>query len=261
MFTNLTKHQQNLDCLVARGRQLIVAMKFNESRGETQIKIVKDYGDDAEEIILNLPKFKCEYQTWYTEARMVVRQVIPDRFNDFIQQYDRPNRKVISVHNYTIDDYLNRLKCWEFVIVTLGIARMEQQVEILRSAQQRFEGSFFDLRRSIAVELSDREIVAARDLFNGKFFRAAGAMAGVCFEKHLWQVCQNHVIEVPKKSTTGDLNELLKKADVIELSQFRENAYLLELRALCIFNKTEEPKEEQVLGLIDGVEKALKTML
>jgi len=138
---------------------------------------------------------------------------------------------------------------------------MEQQLNILRSAQQRFKSSLFDIRQLVSADLYDSEIEAARPLVKSKFLRAAGAMAGVVLEKHLTQVCENHAIKVMKKNPTiGDLNDLLKSADVIDTPRWRANQHLADIRNLCDHSKAKEPTEEQVHDLLDGVAKVLKTL-
>lgn len=262
MLSNLSKHEKDLNSLMIRGHQLVLAMRYMEKQAETMEQIELSMGSEAEKFIKSLPSFTYEYQTWYTESKVVVQQIIPARISDFIMMYDRPNRKSLLVHNYTIDDYLNELSAWEFVKPALGIGRIEQQVAILRSAKQRFVSSLFDIRRQLAVELFDGEIAAARELFDKRFFRAAGTVASVVFERHLLQICQNHDIKLPKKKPTiGDLNELLKGAGVIEIAPFRTNQFLDELCGRCVLSKAEEPTAEQVLDLIDGVAKILKTVL
>src|SRR5690349_4141462 len=42
------------------------------------------------------------YQSWYTEALMSVKQLLPDRYNEFRKLYDTPDRQ----SPYTISDYV-----------------------------------------------------------------------------------------------------------------------------------------------------------
>lgn len=55
---------------------------------------------------IKLPNFKNEYDTWYSEALLVVKQIIPDRLADFIKQYKDDKRKEIDFLTYGIADYL-----------------------------------------------------------------------------------------------------------------------------------------------------------
>jgi hypothetical protein len=178
-----------------------------------------------------------------------------------VRHYERqPSRKNLQADNYTIEDYLQGLSRYDIVTMVSGISRMEQQLNILRSAQQRFRSSLFDIRQLVAADLFDSEIEAARALVKNKFLRAAGAIAGVVLEKHLAQVCENHAIRVTKKNPTiGDFNDLLKNADVIDTPRWRANQHLADIRNLCDHNKVKEPTEEQLHDLIDGVAKVLKS--
>jgi hypothetical protein len=131
-----------------------------------------------------------------------------------------------------------------------GLARMEQQLHILKSAQQRFKSSLFEIRQLVAADLFDSEISTARELAKNKFLRAAGAVAGVVLEKHLAQVCENHAIKVSKKNpTVGDLNDLLKSSGIIDTPRWQANQYLADIRNISDHNKAKEPTEEQISDL------------
>ena len=97
--------------------------------------------------------------------------------------------------------------------------------------------------------------------FGGFGLRAAGAVAGVVLEKHLAQVCDNHNVSVRKQQPTiGDLNDLLKKSEVMDVPIWRSLQRLGDLRNLCDHNKQREPTEAEVAELIDGVDKTTKTL-
>jgi hypothetical protein len=109
--------------------------------------------------------------------------------------------------------------------------------------------------------LFDSELDAARELLKNKFVRAAGAVAGVVLERHLAQVCANHNIAIAKKNPNiSNLNDLLKKANVIDTAQWRFIQHLGDLRNLCDHNKKKEPTVDEIGDLIAGVEKISKTL-
>jgi len=86
-------------------------------------------------------------------------------------------------------------------------------------------------------------------------------MAGVVLEKHLSQVCCNHNLTVSKRNPEiSDLNNLLKTEKVIEIPQWRFIQRLSDIRNLCDHNKKKEPTPEEVLDLINGVDKITKTL-
>jgi len=261
MSTNLSRYEEDLRRLVDSGHLLLTSMQYEQHGKEVAKQIRGALGDKADKYIEKLPRFSSNYQNWYSEAKTVTRQTIPDRLSDFTRHYERQaNRKALQWDNYTIEDYLQRLSSTS-VSMQAGIARMEQQIFILESAQQRFKSSLFDIRQLVAADIYDDEIEAARDLVKNKFSRAAGAIAGVVMEKHLAQVCENHNIKVAKKNPTiGDLNDLLKNADIIDTPRWRANQHLADIRNLCDHNKSKEPTQEQVQDLIDGVAKIIKTI-
>jgi aryl carrier-like protein len=182
--------------------------------------------------------------------------------------YEKPKaRKDISYGNYVIEDYLQGLRVTQGytkevkVGPSAAIPQFEQQLAILKSANQRFESSIFDIIQLVQADLLDSELDAARVLHKSKFWRAAGAIVGVVIEKHLAQVCVNHNILISKKHPTiSDFNDLLKNAGVIDIPQWRFIQHLGDLRNLCDHNKDKEPSNDEIEDLISGTEKITKTI-
>jgi hypothetical protein len=142
-----------------------------------------------------------------------------------------------------------------------ALPQYRQQLAILKAAYARFDSALFEIRRLVQADLFDSEIDAARELLKSKFFRAAGAIAGVVLEKHLHQVCKDDSIRVLKRNPgIGDLNELLKANSVIDIPEWRHISLLGDIRSLCDHNKQKETTGQQITDLIDGTEKVLKTI-
>jgi len=185
-----------------------------------------------------------------------------------VRHYEKPKpRKDITAENYRIEDYLQGLSLtrgWDKQTVVgpdAAIPQFRQQLSILKSVKHRFESSLFDIRQLVQADLFDSELDAAAELARTKFTRAAGALAGVVLEKHLGQVCQNHAIKVSKKNPSiGDLNEVLKKEDLIDTPQWRFIQHLADIRNLCDHNKKADPTASQVNDLVQGVQKVVKTI-
>lgn len=263
MSTNPSRYEADIERLAHDGNLLLIAMKYEQNRQDIATQLKTALGDKAEEYIRKLPRFASSYQHWYSEAKAMIRQVIPDRLSDFIRHYERqPNRRTLGADNYTIEDYLQGLCTSDGMVgMSAGISRMVQQLSILKSAQQRFKSSLFDIRQLVAADIFDSEIEAARLLAKNKFLRAAGAVAGVVLEKHLAQVCENHAFQVTKRHPTiGDLNDQLKNANVIDTPRWRANQHLADIRNLCDHSKAKDPTAEQVRDLVDGVAKVMKTI-
>jgi hypothetical protein len=271
MSSNLDRFKTDLKTLVDKGDNLLNAIqaecfpeaieeKLRNTLGEGERKTVKDW-------LQALPSFDETYQVWYSEAKVLVKQLLPDRFSDFVSHYEKPKgRKSITFENYKIEDYLQGLRVTRYgdekiVGPDAAIPQYRQQLAILKSVQARFESSLFDIRQLAQADLFDSELDAAKELAKNKFARAAGAVAGAVLERHLGQVSENHSVRIAKKTPTiSDLNDALKQASIIETATWRFIQHLADLRNLCDHDKKKEPTVEQANDLVDGVMKMTKTL-
>lgn len=266
MASNLDRFKNDLDTLISKGNLLHVAMEYACSPRKIEDQIRTQLGEKTAKYIENLPNFDKEYQSWYTEALSMIRQVVPHRADDFIRFYEKPRtRKEISYENYRIEDYLQGLRQIRLGEVILdrsaAIPHFKQQVAIVEAAKARFESSLFDIRQMLQADLFDSELDAAEHLAKYKYGRAAGAVAGVVLERHLAQVSLNRAVNISKKNPTiADFNEGLKGAEIIDLPQWRFIQHLADLRNLCDHAKTPDPTAEQVADLLSGVKKMVKTL-
>ena len=268
LISNLERYRKDLDALIILGNNLFLSLQRDCSGNDFDQQIKKLKGKETKAFLDALPNFNGKYQQWYSESKALVRQLLPDRLDDFVRYYEKPKqRKNITYENYTIEDALHGL------IVTSGwqkekvvgkdaaIPRLTQQLAIIEAVKQRFESSLFDIQQLVQADLFDSELEASRELAKNKFGRAAGALAGVVFERHLSQVCNNHAIKITKKNPTiADFNDGLKAKDVIDIPEWRRIQHLGDLRNLCDHNKNVEPTTEQIADLISGVEKTTKTL-
>lgn len=266
MISNIERYRKDLNALIVKGNKLHIAIQaecFPEQVKEAKRKLGKK---KAEETFKDLPTFSEDYQAWYSEAKMLIKQLLPERLSDFVRYYEKPKpRKDIDFENYRIEDYLQGLRVTRGAQIIVGpdaaIPHYRQQLAILKSVKARFESSLFDIRQLVQADLFDTELDAAKELNKHKFARAAGALAGVVLERHLGQVCENHEIKITKKNPgIADLNNALKEADVIDIVQWRFIQHLGDIRNLCDHDKKVEPTTEQVDELIAGVAKITKTL-
>jgi len=184
----------------------------------------------SDEEAKQLPTIQYEYQRWYSEALACVSQLLPAREQDFINYYkpDKP-RKDITYANYTMSDYLRGLT----ITRTYGVQKdkivgpdaafhaLQQQVQIVTAARQRLDSSLFDIRSLVQADMFDNELDAAEELNKKGYERGAGAIAGVVLEGHLLTICEQHKITSSKNPSIGDLNDLLKKSDVLDIANWR----------------------------------------
>jgi hypothetical protein len=268
MSSNIEKFKSDLQNLLKRGELLEISMQVDLMSKEDLEKFKKSLDDDSKASFKNLPKFKSEYQSWYSEALALLRQTLPDRVLDFTRHYEKPkSRREINSETYTIEDYLQGINVtrgpYQQTVVGPSAAtnRFDQQRAIVKAAAARFESSLFDIRSIVQADLLDSEIATAKELNKHKFVRAAGAIAGVVLERHLREVCENRKLLPTKKNPTiSDFNEALKSGDVFGIPDWRFIQHLADIRNLCDHSKDPEPTQQQVTDLINGVDKIIKSI-
>jgi len=268
MSSNLDRFRKDLDVLETQGAALLNAMRFECFPNEVRAAYKEKHGDKAEQLLKALPSFLNEYQGWYSEAKALIKQLLPHRLEDFVRHYEKPRpRKELNNESYRIEDYLLRLSGTRgsLQVKVFGpdaaIPHFQQQLAIVDSAVTRFESSLFDIRQLVQADLFDSELDAARELWKSKFTRAAGALAGVVLERHLEQVCGNHSVKIVKRNPTiSDYNDALKNGNVIDTAVWRSIQYLADIRNVCDHSRGADPTLEHVNDLISGVGKVTKTI-
>ena len=263
---NVDRYKKDLESLIGKGEQLQNAIQHECYPEETAQSVRKTLGAKADEFIQALPSFKDEYQPWYSEAKALVRQLLPDRLADFTRYYEKPKtRKNITFENYAIEDYLQGLTLRRGIDTVVGPAaampRFYQQLSLVKGIREHFQSSLFDIRQLAQADLFDSEIDAAKELTKNKFFRAAGVVAGVVLERHLKEVCGAHAVTIRKRAPQmSDLNDALKGANVVDIPQWRSIQHLGDIRNLCAHDGESEPTADQVRDLLAGVSKVTKTI-
>ena len=263
---NVDRYKKDLDNLIKKGTKLHSAIQHECSPQEFKRVAEESLGEKVEEYIQALPSFRDEYQPWYSEAKVLVRQLLPDRLSDFTRYYEKPrSRKNITYENYTIEDYLQGISVKFGASKVVGpdaaIPLFYQQLSLVKSIRERFQSSLFDIRQLAQADLFDSELDAARELAKNKFTRAAGAVAGVVLERHLKEGCDNHGVKLRRKAPQiSNLNDALKDANVIDIPQWRFIQHLGDLRNLCAHDKESEPTLGQIEDLLAGVAKVTKTI-
>lgn len=247
--------------LIVRGNHLYLAMLEDVS------ELPEKFKKELKESNIKLPNFHDDYDSWYSEALALVKQLLPDRLDDFKRQYKDEKRKDISFLTYGISDYLYGLRTTrgyqEDVVAdkSAAVGKMQVQNSIIMAVEKRLESSLFDIQEILQADLFDSELGSANELAKKGFLRGGGAIAGVVLEKHLGHVCEMHGLKSRKKHPSiADYYQLLKENDVIDTPKWRFIQHLGDLRNLCDHNKDREPTKEDVLELVEGVEKVIKTV-
>jgi len=268
MTTNLDRYKADLKRLLRAGRELYTSLQHECYPERLEPLLRQLYKEKTDDYIKSLPSVTNTYQRWYSESLALIRQVLPDRLQDFIRHYERPKtRKELTAETYRIEDYLSGLEATRGFEKTKVVGRdsaipiLLQQIAIVEAAEARFESSLFDIRQMVQADLFDSEIVAAEHLAKNKFYRSAGALAGVVLEGHLAQVCTDHRLALTGKNHTISIyNDALKTAAVIDVPQWRFVLHLADIRNLCDHRRTAEPTNEQIADLLAGARKVVKTV-
>lgn len=264
MSTNLDRYKTDLENLVKLGEKMDLDLSGRHLLEAGKLK------PENKKLLEDLKgTFEREYQSWYTQAAALIRQLIPDRLAEFQELYKGDGkRKATTAQTYHIQDWLNGVRSGkqytgekyydDFAIISM---RFRTQLAILQAVRTRFETSLYDIRQLVQADLFDSELDASRELLKSGFLRAAGAVAGVVLEKHLAQVTANHAAATRKAHPTiSDFNDLLKAEGVLDVPAWRNIQRLGDLRNLCDHNKHREPTKDELEELINGVEKLTKTL-
>jgi hypothetical protein len=208
MISNIEKYKKDLESLIDEGDKLHMAMQadFLPEQFREQLEEALKDKKKISAYLKELPTFTDNYQSWYSEALVLLSQLLPDRVSDFISLYEKPKtrRKEITFENYVIQDALQGLRIsrpWSDKVVdpSAAIPEFRQQLNIIKSVKKRFNSTLFDIKQLVQASLFDSELESAKELNKKGFQRGAGAIAGVVLEKHLSQVCNNHKIKTTKK--------------------------------------------------------------
>lgn len=262
MVTNLSKYKSDLQSLIERGDKLYYGL-INELKDELGAQYKNLPQERKEEI--EKCKFKSRYDSWYNESIALIKQLIPDRLDDFQSYYKLPNRKDITYATYTISDYLIGLVVHKGGSVLVSrkdvLDKFDLQRNIVKSLKNRFDSSLYEIRQLLQADMFDSEVDSAKELCVKGFYRAAGAICGVVIEKHLCEVCEHHHIVVTKKvPSINDYNELLKSNSVIDVPVWRHIQRLADIRNICDHHKQTEPTKDVIEELIAGTDKIIKTI-
>ncbi|MND66929.1 hypothetical protein D3C81_1278030 [compost metagenome] len=264
--SNLEKYRKDLKRLLDEGHDVSLALLKISYKEEYLEALVRQHGGNSTKAKAEFdatPAFEKVYQHWYSQALPVVKLLLPDRHADFIRLYERPKaRKELTFANYRIEDACQRLRSGRVgggVDTKAAVNLLDQQIAIVEAIERRFDSSLFDIRQMVQADLLDNELDSAKELLKNRYARAAGALAGVVLEGHLKEVCDNHGL-AKKSGTIAVLNDALKAAGVIELSQHRYIQLLGDLRNKCSHKNAADPTTDDVTDLINGVDKVIKTV-
>ena len=255
-MSNIERYRTELRELVEVGNELL---KLISKRDENGNIVPNESGTSFWE----------QYHGWYTQAYVIVKHLIPDRLEEFEQLYKGDGRRTrVDQSNYSIQDWLNGVLAGHDQFGNVAFDRTLQmgrrfinQRFILASAEMRLDKVIFEIRQFVQADLLDSEIDSAREFMVNGFMREAGRTAGVALEKHLKQVVDNHNIQILKKNPSiGELNDLLKNDNILDIPSWRQIQWFADIRNICAHDRDREPTKEEIDELINGVDRYTKTL-
>ncbi len=256
--------------LLKTGRLILAHEAIEKNRIDAEQQKDFSKGKNYIEFVKSFVSLKYSYQQWYSKALPVIRQILPDRYQEFLGYYNsEEKRKDIDFINYSISDYLLGLQVtrgeFKAEIVDRFAAfysKFENQISILDTAIERISSSLSDIEGILQSELFENELAAAKDLLKKKHIRASGTLVGVTIESHLKKVCANHGITFRKKNLSiADYNDALKSKDVLDLSTWRLIQRLGDIRNLSAHPKERDPTGDEIEDLIRGCEKIIAEII
>ena len=290
-MNNLSKYQLDLDLLFRLGQDMLENLLSRRGEETTEphyrgwVEVPPDPARDMQNPE-NSPlegdgqahvewgkSIETHYQGWYSECHQLIKQLLPDRLDEFRELYlgSKP-KSGIDPTNFGIQHWLLGMRVGTGTLVPkqgpdrnqeteLMIGKFQHQIGILDSIRRRFQSSLFDIKQMLQADLFDSELEAADNLAKNGFTRAAGSLAGVVLEKHLGQVATNHSITIKKRNPTiSDFNDALKDNGTLDTPTWRQIQRLGDIRNLCSHSKEREPTKDEVSELIAGIEKFTKTL-
>lgn len=265
-MNNLERYKEDYKKLKELGKALRYGFMY-EYRNHQRCKKFYNQLDDKMKEYAQKHAFSTHYQAWYNESLRLIKQLMPERFEDFVSLYTvDKRRKTVDLTTYTISDSLRGIelsRMGEKLVEPIdGYDLFIQQLYIVASLEKCFESSLFNITELLQADIFDSELDGARELHMNGFYRSAGALCGVILEKHFAGVCASHTIKI-KKATPGigDYNEKLKEDAVIDNKTYLLIQRLGTIRNLCDHNKKQEPTKDDIEDLIKGTDKVLHEVL
>lgn len=259
-MNTIEKYKKDIENLCVEGESLLKGLTNELITQEEKKKLTPKQKAHIEGFT-----FKDKYDSWYNESLALIKQLTPARYDDFVLCYKADKRKDLTHSTYTVRDYFNgtTISSWGDVYAEPKdvFPKFSQQLYIVKSLQNRFNSSLYDIKQLIQADVLDSEIESSKILLKNGFYRASGAVCGVVIEKHLSIVCNNHSISIKKKNPgIGDYNDLLKNENVIDTPTWRLIQRLADIRNICDHHKEREPYKDEIEDIIRGTEKITKEL-
>jgi hypothetical protein len=194
------------------------------------------------------PELNTKGQRWYRGAREILVQQKSSSLAEFDALYVQILKDVITGSIFVVGDEM----MYAAFVSALGAARA-----LLIAVAEEIESRELPLKTQLSFAVSADEFERASELVNSSggdeaLLRAAGVVARVALERHLWTVADSYGLAVAKnpptkkKADTQDLLTSLVKASVVTPVQKSEFDSMF-----AIANNCAHPKEVVIKGDVE----------
>ncbi len=110
------------------------------------------------------------YEAWYTKALLVIKQITPDRLQDFTLLYSNPKRKELSLGTYCASDALRNLASYSQLNNTYwygpwsAVYCVHSQLRMLETCMKNFDSKILDIQTILQADIFDSELESASHL-------------------------------------------------------------------------------------------------
>lgn len=224
-------------------------MRYEEEQEEKQKKKTQA----PEPLPIDETHFEERYQSWYSRALPLMKQLAQDRYAEFQSFYVvDPRYPWCNTSAYVIQDYFRGRHSDDPGEETARC--FKNQLAILKSVADRIPWMALDTEDQAARGLHLTVLETARDLIKISE-RAAGALAGAVLLAHLKRLAAKHQLKLRKQSPPpAELVEALKAAKVIDVPVHSQLTWLAEIRERSQRPEGEAPTKLQVRDLVDGTQ-------
>lgn len=221
-----------------------IARKQLETLHQEGSALAKAFGEEEAEDV------EGPYQTWYSRALPLMKQLALDRYAEFQSYYVLdPRYPWGDTTSYVIQDYFRGRDSEDSGEQTLRCFR--NQLAILKSVSDRLAWGQLDTAEQAERGLQLSLLETARRL-NDISERAAGAVAGTVLEGWLKKLSTKHKLKFRKQAPPlREYIDALHAAKVMDIAVHSQATWLAEINDRSR-SPGESPTKLQVRDLIDG---------
>lgn len=101
-MNNIKKYKEDLNRLISLGQNLLFGF-IGENADYYKDQISK-FPEENKKRLSKVP-FSINYESWYSESLRLIKQLLPERLEDFKRLYKDEKRKKIDFESYGVSDY------------------------------------------------------------------------------------------------------------------------------------------------------------